>query len=162
MRLHSCRCSSVFEQSRSVVVCKSILGYFSDSHSQNSPPILCPSSSQDAYRLIRDAGIRSEFLLGVLDKKQIELSSLVLKATDDTVMGSTDKFLDSKLRYVKDERGQEICMAMTENGLEVGVMMGWEKPISECTELLCKTGVETQAMRLNCVNFHSGGYCTKI
>lgn len=74
--------------------------------------------------------MRSEFLLRVLNKKNVELDSLVLKSTDHSVLGSNTTFLQSRLRFVKDSHGQDICLAQTEDGAEVGVMMGWEKPIS--------------------------------
>ena len=55
---------------------------------------------------------------------------LVLQTTDSTAAGSTDEFLRSKLSFrVDDEHGQEVCFVMLGEE-EVGVMMGWEKPIS--------------------------------
>jgi protein arginine N-methyltransferase 2 len=57
--------------------------------------------------------------------------ALVLKATDDSALGSTEAFLSSKLRYTTDASGQEICLLQTPNA-EVGVMMGWEREISAC------------------------------
>ncbi|KAF8322254.1 arginine methyl transferase [Clavulina sp. PMI_390] len=87
----------------------------------------------DAFRMIRDAGVRSEFVLRVLEKKDIEPTSLVLKSGDSSILDSNESFLKTRLRYVTDERGQEICLAQTEEGKEVGVMMGWEKPIMEAT-----------------------------
>lgn len=60
---------------------------------------------------------------------------IVLKEVDSTLAGSTKAFLKSELRFTKDKNGQEICMAQIGNGSdageEVGVMMGWETPISE-------------------------------
>jgi type IV protein arginine methyltransferase len=60
---------------------------------------------------------------------------MILKAEDGTAAGSTDEFLKTPLRYTVDERGQEICFATVKsaNGKtdEVGVMMGWEREISE-------------------------------
>lgn len=67
----------------------------------------------------------------MLNKKDVELDSLVLKSTDRSVLGSNTAFLQSRLRFVKDSQGQDICLARTDDGSEVGVMMGWEKPISE-------------------------------
>ena len=55
--------------------------------------------------------------------------TLVLQTTDATAAGSTDKFLNSKLSFRVDEHGQEVCF-VTSGEEEVGVMMGWEKPIS--------------------------------
>ena len=57
-------------------------------------------------------------------------TSLVLKSEDQTAAGSTEAFLKSHLRYVKDEQGQDICLLQLESGDEVGVMMGWERGIS--------------------------------
>ena len=57
--------------------------------------------------------------------------SLVLKATDYTAAGSTDTYLTAPLHYRKDEHGQEICVVKVGDDEEVGVMMGWERPISE-------------------------------
>jgi protein arginine N-methyltransferase 2 len=87
--------------------------------------------TEDAYRLIRDAGIRSEFLLRVLDQKEAALDTLVLKARDHSVLGSNAEFLQSRLRFVKDVHGQEVCLARSDDGIEVGVMMGWERHISK-------------------------------
>ena len=88
----------------------------------------------ECYTLIRDAGIRSEMLLTLLSKRDVQVDSpfsLVLKATDNTAAGSTDTFLSSKLRYTTDDNGQDICMLTLEDGEEIGVMMGWERGISE-------------------------------
>ena len=55
--------------------------------------------------------------------------TLVLQTTDATAAGSTHEFLNSKLSFRVDESGQEVCFVMSGED-EVGVMMGWEKPIS--------------------------------
>ena len=55
--------------------------------------------------------------------------ALVLQTTDPTAAGSTDEFLQSKLSFRVDEHGQEVCFVKSAEE-EVGVMMGWEKPIS--------------------------------
>lgn len=73
-------------------------------------------------------------LLTLLSKRDVQIESpysLVLKASDTTAAGSTDTFLTSKLRYTTDEHGQDICLLTLEDGEEVGVMMGWERGISE-------------------------------
>ena len=57
--------------------------------------------------------------------------SLVLKANDATAVGSTELFLKSRLRYEKDANGQELCLLRINETEEVGVMMGWEREISE-------------------------------
>ncbi|TEB38217.1 arginine methyl transferase [Coprinellus micaceus] len=77
-------------------------------------------NDEETYTLIRDAGIRSEMLLGILasqNKPQPDSSSdpldtstsNVVQHTDDTAAGSTSAFLDSKLVYTVDEHGQSIC-----------------------------------------------------
>ena len=55
----------------------------------------------------------------------------MLKASDDTPAGSTEAFLATKLQYTKDEQGQDICLVRVNEEEEVGVMMGWERGISE-------------------------------
>lgn len=60
-------------------------------------------------------------------------SNLVIRGEDDTGAASTEEFLKSKLRYTKDEHGQEICMLKIKEDEEVGVMMGWERGIMEET-----------------------------
>lgn len=85
------------------------------------------------------AGIRShpprveELLLALLSKKSATFdtpSALVLQNTDLSAAGSTDAFLSSRLRFVKDAYGQDIC-EVEADGEPVGVMMGWEREISE-------------------------------
>jgi len=72
-----------------------------------------------------------ELLLDLIASKPSLLpASIILKAQDDTAMGSTEEFLSSKLHYTQDEHGQEICL-LREGNKEVGVMMGWERDISE-------------------------------
>lgn len=73
-----------------------------------------------------------ELLLALLASRETPehpSSSIVLKSVDYTATGSTDAFLASRLRYVTDERGQEICL-LSAGDEEVGVMMGWEDGIS--------------------------------
>ena len=75
-----------------------------------------------------------EFLLSHLASKDAESASqstLLLRAQDNTAAGSSTEFLNSKLVYRKDKDGQEICVVKSGNE-EVGVMMGWERDISEC------------------------------
>ena len=52
-----------------------------------------------------------------------------MRNTDDGPFGSTQAFLDSKLLFSQDAYGQEICSVVSD-GEAVGVMMGWERPIS--------------------------------
>lgn len=56
---------------------------------------------------------------------------MVLQATDTTSAGSPAAFLSSKLKFIKDDSGQEICLLKVSDEEEVGVMMGWERGISE-------------------------------
>lgn len=108
-------------------------------------------NNEACYTLIRDAGIRSgmfavkyvfgnqsscpvELLLALLSSKGVSSDSplsLVLKATDFTAAGSTDTYLTTPLKYTKDKYGQEICVVEVDDEEEVGVMMGWERDISE-------------------------------
>ncbi|KAG8732078.1 Arginine N-methyltransferase 2 [Ceratobasidium sp. 414] len=91
------------------------------------------------YELIRDAGLRSEFMLHALRTKT---SLTALRAEDNTAAGSTSTFLASKLVYRTDENGQEIVV-VDAGGEEVGVMMGWERPIMEATvRALCPPPAE--------------------
>jgi hypothetical protein len=55
---------------------------------------------------------------------------MTLQAVDSTPAGSTPAFLSSRLRFAHDATGQEICMVQLDDGVEVGVMMGWERDIS--------------------------------
>jgi len=71
-----------------------------------------------------------ELLLDLISSKPSLPVSIVLRAEDDTATGSTEAFLSSKLHYTQDGHGQEICL-LREGDKEVGVMMGWERDISE-------------------------------
>ena len=101
-------------------------------------------NDEASYRAIRDAGIRSgvcvlvslsiaksgtELILRLLASHGAEADALILKEEDDTALGSTDKFLSSRLRYMSDELGQDICLLQS-GDTEIGVMMGWERGIS--------------------------------
>ncbi|KAI1784102.1 arginine methyl transferase [Ganoderma leucocontextum] len=98
-------------------------------------------NNEECYKIVRDAGIRSEILLRLLAKKAPEASSplnLILKATDSTPAGSTDAFLSTKLEYTKDEHGQDVCLVKVNDEEKVGVMMGWERGImQETVRKLC-------------------------
>ncbi|KAH8996552.1 S-adenosyl-L-methionine-dependent methyltransferase [Lactarius hatsudake] len=89
-------------------------------------------NDEESYRAIRDAGIRSELILRLLASRSAEGDALLLKEEDDTALGSTDKFLSSRLRYTSDEHGQEICLLQS-GDTEIGVMMGWERGIMQET-----------------------------
>lgn len=71
-----------------------------------------------------------ELLLSLIAQKGEHLSSLVLKSEDLTATGDTGVFLESRLRFTKDEHGQDVCLVKA-GGEDVGVMMGWERDISE-------------------------------
>ncbi|KAF8513899.1 hypothetical protein BU17DRAFT_52912 [Hysterangium stoloniferum] len=93
-------------------------------------------NDEESYRIIRDAGLRSEFLLHVLSTKS-ENSSDVLRSVDGGPFGSTTAFLNSRLIFSRDSYGQEICSVVSD-GITVGVMMGWERGIMRRTvEILC-------------------------
>lgn len=80
----------------------------------------------------------TELLLGLLEKRPpTDLTTLILRTTDDTASGSSDAFLNSKLKYTTDAHGQNICM-LEVDGDQVGVMMGWEEEIMhETVKKLC-------------------------
>ncbi|KAF7782590.1 hypothetical protein Agabi119p4_1966 [Agaricus bisporus var. burnettii] len=90
----------------------------------------------EIYTAVRDAGIRTELLLGLLssrdDSSLDHSTNLILRASDDTAAGSSEDFLSSKLRYTKDESGQDLCFIEVD-GEDIGVMMGWEMPIMKET-----------------------------
>ena len=108
-------------------------------------------NNEACYNIIRDAGIRSgasaaatilfpahvhpaELLLTLLASRApppTSSLSMVLRATDTTAAGSPEAFLASKLKFTTDDRGQEICLLRVSADEEVGVMMGWERGISE-------------------------------
>jgi len=54
---------------------------------------------------------------------------LVLQAEDTTPAGSNAAFLAAKLTFKVGEDGQEVCL-VNSGTEEIGVMMGWERPIS--------------------------------
>ncbi len=49
---------------------------------------------------------------------------------DESAASSTEAFLRMPLKFSEDENGQAICSVKVSRGEEVGVMMGWELPIS--------------------------------
>jgi protein arginine N-methyltransferase 2 len=59
-----------------------------------------------------------------------EGSVLIMKAEDSTPAGSNAAFLEAKLTFKKDDHGQDICV-VNSGAEEIGVMMGWERPISK-------------------------------
>lgn len=107
-----------------------------DNQKNSAGDIALSFNDEDTYLVIRDAGIRSEMLLAILNASGGASASspnvLRLQNTDTTATGSTDAFLASKLTFKQDEYGQEICVVKSGDE-EVGVMMGWETPIMEET-----------------------------
>ena len=87
-------------------------------------------NNTECYRIIRDAGIRSEFILHLLKSRGEGPMNMTLQTVDSSAAGSTETFLKTALRYVTDISGQEIVLAKTDDGSDVGVMMGWERDIS--------------------------------
>ncbi|KAL5507468.1 RMT2 [Sanghuangporus vaninii] len=91
-------------------------------------------NNEECYRSIRDAGLRSEYLLLHLSSKKtlVTSSSIILRADDTTAAGSPSEFLSSRLTYKRDDHGQEVCLVKVGDE-EVGVMMGWERDIMQET-----------------------------
>jgi protein arginine N-methyltransferase 2 len=73
--------------------------------------------------------ICTELLLQLLSSRGEEADALVLREVDHTALRSTGNFLSSRLKYVTDAHGQEICL-LQDGDTEIGVMMGWERGIS--------------------------------
>lgn len=85
-----------------------------------------------------------------------DASTLILRGEDETATGSSEAFLSSKLKYVVDEHGQNICMLEVE-GEEVGVMMGWEEPIMrETVHKLCDNYSNAGQLKILNVGFGLG------
>ncbi|KAA1473886.1 arginine methyl transferase [Dentipellis sp. KUC8613] len=114
-------------------------------------------NNQVCYRLIRDAGIRSELLLQLLSSKDAVAETMLLQTTDASAFGSTDAFISSDLKYTTDEHGQEICLLTTEQG-DVGVMMGWERGIMRETvqKLKFNTSPENNETKVLNIGFGLG------
>ncbi|KAJ3575098.1 hypothetical protein NP233_g1324 [Leucocoprinus birnbaumii] len=89
-------------------------------------------NDEEIYNAIRNEGIRAELLLNLLSSRgepdPDPSTNIILREADDTAAGSSANFLSSKLRYTKDETGQDICFVSVD-GEDIGVMMGWETPI---------------------------------
>lgn len=112
-------------------------------HFQNTAGDIALSLNNSAcYTLIRDAGIRAELLLALLSdhESSLESNAMLVRSEDTTAAGSQPAFLSSHLTYSVDDHGQEICSVFA-GGEEIGVMMGWEKEISESWELLCLSSI---------------------
>ena len=86
----------------------------------------------------------------------VDSSNIVLQEKDDTAAGSNTAFLSSRLRFTKDEMGQDVCF-VDAGGQEVGVMMGWERKIMEETvQKLCQNHENTQHLKILNVGFGLG------
>ncbi|KAJ6499249.1 arginine methyl transferase [Mycena sanguinolenta] len=114
-------------------------------------------NNEEIYTIIRDAGIRAELVLALLASHNATdaASSMILRSTDDTAAASTDAFLSSKLRFIVDEHGQDICM-LDVDGEEVGVMMGWERNIMKETVAKLSAGREHAGLKILNVGFGLG------
>lgn len=85
---------------------------------------------------------------------------LILQSGDNSAVGSSDAFLDSKLKYVTDKNGQKIC-SLEVDGEDVGVMMGWEKTVMQQTvEKLCRDHPKRSNLKILNVGFGLGIVCT--
>ena len=81
---------------------------------------------------------------------------MILRETDSTATGSTEIFLSSKLRFVRDASNQDICMLGVGQD-EVGVMMGWERGImTKTVERLCKDHPKVNDLKVLNVGFGLG------
>ncbi|KAG8891169.1 Arginine N-methyltransferase 2, partial [Tulasnella sp. 417] len=133
-----------------VMDCKS---FSVDNMGNTAGDIAISTNNQECYDVIRDAGIRSEFILRALGD---HVGDAVLKTDDETAAASTDAFLASSLRYTTDENGQEVCMVDAGDGEEVGVMMGWEQPIMDETVRQLCAGHATGSEGLSILNVGFG------
>ncbi|KAG6869133.1 hypothetical protein C0993_001698 [Termitomyces sp. T159_Od127] len=126
-----------------------------DNLQQTAGDISLSFNDVDSYTIIRDAGIRSELLLSLLSKSSLD-TTLVLKETDTSAIGDNDAFLSSKLVYVNDENGQDVCLLRVGDE-EVGVMMGWERNIMKRTvQALCADHPNAHKLKILNVGFGLG------
>ncbi|KAJ4483369.1 arginine methyl transferase [Lentinula aciculospora] len=115
-------------------------------------------NNETIYTIIRNAGIRAEMLFAVLSSHSEleESSSLVLRSEDHTAAASTDAFLKSKLKFIKDANGQEICVVKAGDE-EIGVMMGWEQGImQETLKSLCEDHPSLDNLKILNIGFGLG------
>ncbi|KAK4055945.1 Arginine N-methyltransferase 2 [Microbotryomycetes sp. JL221] len=107
----------------------------------------------ETYDFLLQEGIRAELLRSAIESNQSprdhidkhdddnndnnDMTDLQqVTAPQKTTATDNETFLHSKLKFVKDQSGQEV--AIDEQG--VGVMMGWERPIMQQTaDLLCQS-----------------------
>ncbi|KAF8210331.1 S-adenosyl-L-methionine-dependent methyltransferase [Mycena galopus ATCC 62051] len=115
-------------------------------------------NNEEIYTIIRDAGIRAELVLALLSSHDTtdSASAMILRPTDDTAAASTDAFLSSKLRFIVDDHGQDICMLDNGDGDEIGVMMGWEKNIMQETVARLTADRESTSLKVLNVGFGLG------
>ncbi|KAG6891481.1 hypothetical protein C0992_006212 [Termitomyces sp. T32_za158] len=126
-----------------------------DNHRQTAGDISLSFNDVASYTTIRDAGIRSELLLSLLSKSSLD-TTLVLRETDASAIGDNDAFLSSKLIYVNDETGQDVCLLRVGDE-EVGVMMGWEHNIMKRTvEALCMDHPSAHKLKILNIGFGLG------
>jgi len=104
-----------------------------DSNGNTAADVALSQNNSECYQIVRNAGVRSEFLLHLLRSRNVTPAALTLQAEDSSAAGSTETFLKTPLRYVTDSSGQEMVLARTDDGSEVGVMMGWERDIMHHT-----------------------------
>ncbi|KAJ3790790.1 arginine methyl transferase [Lentinula aff. detonsa] len=115
-------------------------------------------NNETIYTIIRNAGIRAEMLLALLSSRSETEgpSSLVIRSEDVTAAASTDAFLKSRLKFVKDKNGQEICVVKAGDE-EIGVMMGWEQDImQETVERLCGDHPSSENLKVLNIGFGLG------
>ncbi|KAF9019028.1 arginine methyl transferase [Hymenopellis radicata] len=130
-----------------------------DNQKNSAGDIALSFNNQEIYHSIRDAGIRAEMLLALLSASSAPPSSsgvLHIQSTDSTAAGSTDVYLTSKLTFKTDEHGQEICVVNAGGEEEVGVMMGWERPIMEQTVKALVPETNVSGLRVLNVGFGLG------
>ena len=85
--------------------------------------------------------IYAELILQLLSSREEEADALVLREEGHTALSSTGNFLSSRLKYVTDAHGQEICL-LQDGDTEIGVMMGWERGISTFCSYLHGLGAQ--------------------
>lgn len=84
------------------------------------------------YTLLQSHGVRSEFLLSLLaskglDNKDDENHITLKDGEEDTMAGNTDKFLESKLTYVKDDEGNERVVDDDGNGVSPAISIRYQR-----------------------------------
>ncbi|KAG8878180.1 Arginine N-methyltransferase 2 [Tulasnella sp. 331] len=97
----------------------------------------------------------SEFILRALGGSADPPSAI--RTDDETAAASLDTFLKSRLTFTTDAKGQDLCMVRAGDDAEVGVMMGWERPIMvETVKRICDAPPETHGPRVLNVGFGLG------